>query len=448
MTPCLALILAAALGSPNDAASLVAGLGSPRYADREAAARALQALGRDALPALRAARDTRDAEVRVRAAALAERIEAELMVRPTLVRLDFQDRPLIEIADELGRRAGMPIVLDPAVRLGKGARRLTVSAPEPVAAWEAVDRLCLAAGLSARSGSNEPPAGFGAAGVTQEAGLLLADLRGGRRAPTFTDGPFRVKLLGSHYQRDRSFEPAPGDPAGPLVTEQFQLQMELMVEPRMTVALQGSVKLIEAVDDLGQSLLAPGTPPELGLESPNLFAFGSGSNIQSAVYLSRPERPGRTIRRLRGVMPLAVASRKADPLVVPLAGAAGKTFVGDDATLIVHSLRTDPNDAQLTLEMTVMPPSAADSGGPARADLGSAVALAPDFLEHQVEVADANGKPFVLFPLEVNPRDDGVRMTLLLAPGEGATGPAQLRFFGLIRAAHKVVFEFADVEMP
>ncbi len=43
------------------------------------------------LPDLRAARDSTDAEVRVRAGELITRIEAELLVRPTSVRLDFED---------------------------------------------------------------------------------------------------------------------------------------------------------------------------------------------------------------------------------------------------------------------------------------------------------------------------------------------------------------------
>ena len=48
----------------SDPSALVGQLGAARYADREAAAGALERLGRAALPALRAARDHRDPEVR------------------------------------------------------------------------------------------------------------------------------------------------------------------------------------------------------------------------------------------------------------------------------------------------------------------------------------------------------------------------------------------------
>src|SRR5437763_1828212 len=109
------LVLSAALvrvGEP-DPPALVGRLGAPRWADREAAARALERRGRAALPALRAGRESRDPEVRARAAALIERIESGALVQPTLVRLDYRDRPLADVVRDLADRAGMPLVLDP-----------------------------------------------------------------------------------------------------------------------------------------------------------------------------------------------------------------------------------------------------------------------------------------------------------------------------------------------
>lgn len=61
-------------------AELVQRLGAGRYAEREAASEALEALGAEALPALRAARDDPDAEIRRRAGELSRRIEVTRMV--------------------------------------------------------------------------------------------------------------------------------------------------------------------------------------------------------------------------------------------------------------------------------------------------------------------------------------------------------------------------------
>src|SRR5690348_11567137 len=97
----LGLVCGVAAAGPDaeagpDPATLVERLGAPRYAEREEAAKALERSGAAAVPALRAARKARDPEVRARAAALLERIESGLMVRPTTVRLDYRDRPLNE----------------------------------------------------------------------------------------------------------------------------------------------------------------------------------------------------------------------------------------------------------------------------------------------------------------------------------------------------------------
>jgi hypothetical protein len=90
----LALIVLIGQVPSAESAVLVDRLGSPRYAEREAAADDLERLGRQAIPALRAARDARDLEIRTRALALVNKIEGALLTQPTLVTLDFEDQPL------------------------------------------------------------------------------------------------------------------------------------------------------------------------------------------------------------------------------------------------------------------------------------------------------------------------------------------------------------------
>src|SRR5438067_2023430 len=100
------LLLAADPGPNTEAAALVARLGADRYADRERAAEALRTLGPDALPALRDALSDGDAEIRNRAEVLLDRIEAEMLTRPTPVRLDAHGRPLEEVVKDLADRLG------------------------------------------------------------------------------------------------------------------------------------------------------------------------------------------------------------------------------------------------------------------------------------------------------------------------------------------------------
>src|SRR4051794_36713915 len=101
----LALIVVLGQVPAADPVALVANLGSPRYAEREAATAALERMGRTALGPLRAARDSRDPEIRTRAAALVNTIEGTLLTQPTLVSLDFVDQPLPEVVKALGDQA-------------------------------------------------------------------------------------------------------------------------------------------------------------------------------------------------------------------------------------------------------------------------------------------------------------------------------------------------------
>jgi len=62
----------------SDPAVLVGRLGAVKFSEREAAAKGLEALGAVALPALRAAKDARDPEVRARVGPVIERIEGAI----------------------------------------------------------------------------------------------------------------------------------------------------------------------------------------------------------------------------------------------------------------------------------------------------------------------------------------------------------------------------------
>src|SRR4029077_4024866 len=92
---------------------LVAQLGAARYADRPAAAAALERVGRPAFPPLRSARDSQDMEIRTRAAGLAQRIEGALLTQPTRIRLDFTNTTLSDVTRALSLQTGFHITLSP-----------------------------------------------------------------------------------------------------------------------------------------------------------------------------------------------------------------------------------------------------------------------------------------------------------------------------------------------
>ena len=130
-----------------DAAALVEQLGSPRYADREAAAAALEQIGRPALAPLRKPRNSRDPEIRNRAGSLAQKIETALLTLPTRVQLDFHDSPLPEVARSLSSQTGFRIELYPANLPRWRQQRVSLHESEVIDFWKAIDRLCDRAGL-------------------------------------------------------------------------------------------------------------------------------------------------------------------------------------------------------------------------------------------------------------------------------------------------------------
>jgi hypothetical protein len=436
MSPASWMLLACLAAGPDpragaDVSALVGRLGAARFAEREAAAAGLRALGRDALPALRSALDDRDAEVKARARALLERIESELLVRPTLVRLDHRDRPVADVVKDLADQSGMAVALGPDLGARPPRRPITLRTPGPLPFWRALDLLGAEARLHADLAPQPAP---GAEGIA--AGIVLGD---GPSEGGFTsdDGPFRVELLGAHYQRDRTLKKYPGAGLAPPVSEQFYLQAQVLAEPRLAIGQAGNLRLTEADDDLGQSLLPPGPAADApGGPEPALLEFNAGPSLAFPIPLARPDRPGRAIRRLRGILPVVVAARRDDPLVVPLAGAPGKTFRRGDLSLAVEAIRADPDGPQTIVELTVRPGPGASSAAPG-----------PLFLEQQIEARDARGRHLGVFPQETSVRGGEVRLTLALAPAEGAA-PAELRYHGLTRTTAEVAFDFADVPMP
>src|SRR5262249_46049442 len=161
----------------------------------EAAASELEQLGGIALPALRAAREQKDPEVRSRAAALIEKIEGTLLTQPTMLRLDSEDQPLPEVLKDLSEQSGIRLTLLPQNAAEWKTRGVTLHEPNRLPFWKAMDRLCEASRLQYNAGINGFPYGRDPVFPLFEGGTRPS-------APTFDSGPFRLTVLGLHFQRD------------------------------------------------------------------------------------------------------------------------------------------------------------------------------------------------------------------------------------------------------
>jgi hypothetical protein len=450
------------VASPNpDPAALVLQLGAPRFADRQAAAVALERLGAPALPALHAARESRDMEIKTRASHLLVKIETALLTQPTYVRLDFERVTLSELAQSLCRQTGFKIALYPQNLPRWKNQRVTLRRPQLLPFWRAIDELCDAASLQ----YNPNMQGFAG---QQDQVFALTEGVARTLTPISDQGPFRVRLLSIDYQRKLSYQPAGGELAllpptprpvprdapargagrlarpNPVTTEQFTAQLVVIAEPRLSIAPRGELKLLEAVDDHGNSL----APPELRRQSlryTNYFGRPHAAVIESHAQLKRPAIPGETIKKLRGTIPISVLARRPNPLIVSLEKSAGKTFQNSDVQLTIHDVRTLPDSRHTLIELSLRT-DRPDSISSRDAEAYNSIFQRAQNQQLEIDVLDTRDHLMPWFQSSADVESSHV--TITLANPVQTSAPKELRYYTVTRDEVDVPFDYADVPMP
>jgi hypothetical protein len=403
-------------------------------------------------------------------AALNRKIEGDLLLRPSLVSLDFQERPMSEVIKEVTARTGSRLVIHEA-ELGWLAQRITLHAPAPVPFWNAVDRICAAGrfqyNLSGDSG-----------------GPCVAIFRDDVSGPASDHGPVRCQIeeifydnryIQLHLGRSRTSRPTlSGEHEG-----KSDISLRIMVEPRMMIRHNGPLKNLSAVDEQGRSLL---------LDEPEAAGPAGGSwpwenDLRMGyVYVTRrvalrPLEPRpRMIRTLRGVAPVVYAACWPDTLEIPLADAAGRSFRSRTSVVTFRQVRKFAPDAipfppgagmpRLTptptaqIELTIRP-----LDQPASADPAAPLQEPPDVSARQFALVDPAGPKWsisITGPPGANPHREGGEIHVVLSPvgGPGRQGPVTLwlwppklagvvlRYRDLAVQKAEIPFEFTDVPLP
>ena len=338
-------------------------------------------------------------EIRTRAAALLQKIEGSLLTMPTMVWLNFKDAPLADVVQALGQQTGMKVSLFPENlprwkqehSAFKRHSRFLSGRPSIGSVPRPRYSMTNCAGFSTR---NQPT-------------LVLTDRITRPVHPTSDHGPFRVSLVGLEFQRHVGFAVVmprvrgnPGQaerPAAkqdlapplprPVTSVQCSVQLQVTAQPPYCQST-GPLQILRRHDQ-GPSLRMEnpghGCSPQRGL-SGRLLQLGS-----PRPNTTQPARePGRTIKILRGSVPLRITARQPNPLVVPLATAAGKAFGSSDLHVLVHEVRANPNTHQRHLELTVR---VTRSGGLPASDGEATPGLGSRFDPHQqnIEIIDTRG---------------------------------------------------------
>jgi hypothetical protein len=214
--------------------------------------------------------------------------------------------------------------------------------------------------------------------------------------------------------------------------------------------------LQEAVDDKGQSLLPRPNSPNMvrHMAYANYGYNAGGQMLQLSGNLKLPDQPGRSIARLRGLVPLSIAARKSDPLIIPLGDAKGKTFVAGDTSVVIHDV-TKPNNGNgggfnnpmqgTLLDLTIRFPTQTPGGNGFGVNGFGAPGVNP---QNQIEVVDDKDRLVFWNQQSTNIQPGQMRLTLNLMNHGNAGPPARLRFYDLARAKTEASFEFHDVPLP
>ena len=152
------------------------------------------------------------------------------------------------------------------------------------------------------------------------------------------------------------------------------VQLRVMTEPRMMIRSGGAIKDLVAVDDLGQSLL-PANPE--GEQERFDFGYSTAAYVLGQVPLKRAGRPGRAVRSLRGVAPVSVAVRRHEPLIIPLAGAGGRSFRGADSVVTIRAAKADAGEERIVVEVIKPGDRPRDTEAARRPGLALALSIRP-----------------------------------------------------------------------
>src|SRR5262249_1704228 len=152
-----------------------------------------------------------------------------------------------------------------------------------------------------------------------------------------------------------------------------------------------------------------------------------------------------TIQTIRGVIPLAVSSRRSDPLVIALGHAVGKRFENPDVALTLHEIRTAPDTHQTLIELSLRTNQRGTSTGHGELDASPELSLQPDPQRHQPELLDALGQPVPWFPSGLDFATTHITLTVPNLPHNRPL--KELRYYTVTRTTVNVPFEFHEIPM-
>jgi hypothetical protein len=455
VTLAISLGLAAVPADAPDIDRLIVQLGSTKFSEREAAARALDAIGAPALDALKEAAKSDDAEMRHRAEELLGKIERRLetdrILAPTKVHLVCKDLRIDDVLKELQKQTGEEVVL----RGGDGRAPPTRTIAFDSGAttyWQAFDHLCVAAGLAEVQETVVVSSGEKAKRIVQIAQSKVTPL------PTHYAGALRIRALPEKVASN---------------AEEVGFTLGVGVESKLAALQLRGVCIDKAVDEQDRSL-AQVTGNQTAEEAHRAVylentAIGARGVIQTGdhripVRLQRSGIGPSRLKELSGVLTAQARTAPEALLTVDdiLKATPRPIDAKDGARLNVLEVEKEANgDVKIRVEIHPPPESNGDAVIPRRGRfrvrvmVGGVGPAILDFIgeSQSLKLVDAKGESFPppSMPNHIMRITNNVvshELTLLYQPKDGQAEPAKLVYHGSRSVMIEVPFTLKDVPLP
>jgi hypothetical protein len=409
--------------APEPIAKLVENLNSRDYKAREAASRALEARGTDSLPSLRAAmQETTSAEVRNRLQSIVQNLERIQTLSPKRVTIKMINRPVAEVIREIGRQCGYSLQYQ-----GAANRSVTIEA-ENATFWEVIDQVCNTAGLVP---------------YQNDQGMVIYANEGTWPCVCY-QGPFKIVANNFSYNKTMSFGPIQRNPAqNQLRNETLSFSFTLNAEPKLPLMGVGQPKLLEAVDELGNSMKIDSNVHEAGYASAYALNNVGYRNFQYGMSLNLrwPDKDARLVKRLRCSVPVTLLSeQKPDVAIDDVLKMKGKKFAGNSVEVQIDDVKELANKTQYHVKLSVR---------------NTASGSAQDYtwtnsVHQRIELFDAKGNKYSPQGYNwENSSPNHVQATFMFCAPSGTAGaPWRLVYNHWVLMQHQIEFEFKNLELP
>ena len=408
-------------------ADLIARLGDRSFRVRQAAGRALEDRGEEALPALRGALNHEDEEIRRRVEVLTEKIERLVLLTPKRVTIKMKDRPVGDIVAELAKQTGYNLQFQG----GGMVRKFSINL-ENATYWQAMDIICNGAGLVPNCDENQ--------------GIIFLYAQDTVSPYVSQAGAFRLVANNFNYSRNVNLANIPRGGFDPNNQADNNLNFGFMVqaEPKTPLLSVGVPKLTKAVDENDLSLLPRWADDDEPIRV-NYYDGGMYRSFQhnTNAVMAKPAKNATKAKLIQGSVTVTILSGTRPEVVVDKLAVGKKKLhgAGESTEIDVEEMTEQNKIYCLTLTIKKI----------------LKIGEQQDFnwingVQQKLELADAKGVKYVSNGINNYISNSPTMLKAVYQfspPQKGKVGPpAKLILNQWLTIAHELEFEFKDLPLP